>query len=198
MSDRLLIEQVLPVYDAIRREHAVVQGPIEGVYEATLTADFLDAWRSSFLVRLLFGVRSMGERTVAAVRGLPLEEPQAPDKLRLTDMTEQGEWVRLGDNPPDEFVFGAIGRFWSGKTSWESINAADFHQFDRPGFAKIACNFSLRSYGAEHTIVTYECRTQGTDPVATKGFLRYWRPLSPAIGVILRAQLAVIARQASR
>jgi hypothetical protein len=31
-----------------------------------------------------------------------------------------------------------IGRFSSGETTWEQIDAADFTAFDRPGFGKIA------------------------------------------------------------
>jgi hypothetical protein len=45
------------------------------------------------------------------------------------------------------------------------------------------------------TLVSYECRTLATDAAARIGFLRYWRPLSPFIGVVLRAQLGAIARQ---
>ena len=98
----------------------------------------------------------------------------------------------LGANPPAEIAFGAVGRFWAGETSWERIDAADFASYGRPGFAKIACNFSLRQYGRDRTLVTYECRTKGTDPRSSKAFLRYWRLLSPFIGVVLRAQLSVV------
>ena len=66
-----------------------------------------------------------------------------------------------------------------------------------PAYAKTACNFSLRPYGAESTLVSYECRTLATDDTARRGFLRYWRPLSPFIGVVLRAQLGIVARTAA-
>jgi hypothetical protein len=61
-----------------------------------------------------------------------------------------------------------------------------------PGFGKIACNFSLRPYGADRTLVTYECRTLATDETARRGFMRYWRPLAPFIGLVMRSQLRVI------
>jgi hypothetical protein len=113
--------------------------------------------------------------------------------MRLADMPSHGDWVRLGENPPFEIAFGAIGRFWSGETVWEQIDAADFASFAAPGFAKIACCFSLRSYGTARTLVSYDCRTLATDAAARDAFLRYWRPLSPFIGVVLRAQLGVVA-----
>jgi hypothetical protein len=113
-------------------------------------------------------------------------------------MAERGEWVRLGEDPPHEVAFGAIGRFWAGETAWETINAEGFETFQLPGYARIGCNFSLRPYGAAQTLVSYECRTQATDDVARRGFLRYWRPLSPLIGVVLRSQLHVVADEAAR
>jgi hypothetical protein len=96
---------------------------------------------------------------------------------------------------PREIVFGAIGRFWAGETAWLDIDADDFAAFDEPGFARIACNFSLRTYGRAATLVTYEVRTQATDEAARRAFLRYWKPLSPFIGVVMRSQLAVIGRE---
>jgi hypothetical protein len=96
-------------------------------------------------------------------------------------------------DPPAEIAFGVVGRFWAGDTTWEQIDAAEFRSFDRPGLAKIACNFSLRPYGSAHTLVSYECRTKATDEESRAGFMRYWTPLSPFIGVVLRAQLGVIA-----
>ena len=69
--------------------------------------------------------------------------------------------------------------------------------FDRPGLGKIACNFSLRSYGTGRTLVSYETRTKGTDKAARRGFMRYWRPVSPFIGIVMRSQLHVIDDQAA-
>jgi hypothetical protein len=73
------------------------------------------------------------------------------------------------------------------------IDAATSPPSPRPGSPKIACRFSLRSYGTTRTLVSYDCRPLATDAAAGEGFLRYWRPLSPFIGVVLRAQLGVIA-----
>ena len=97
---------------------------------------------------------------------------------------------------PSEIAFGAVGRFWAGETAGRRSTPTGSATFDRPGFAKLACNFSLRSYGEGHTLVSYECRTLATDAEARAGFLRYWRPLSPFIGVVLRAQLGVVAATA--
>jgi len=190
----LLIERLLPRPDAVRAEHLLLDGAVDAVYDRVRRADFMRAWRESPAVRALFAARGFGERVMstAAGRARPVEPP--PETMRLADLGERGEWVLLGEEPPHEIAFGAIGRFWSGETAWEEIEAAQFATFGRPGFARIACDFSLRPYGSGRTLVSYECRTQATDPAARRGFLRYWRPLSPFIGVVLRSQLRVVAR----
>lgn len=198
IASPMLIEQLLPRYDAVRIEHRVVPGDVEAVYAAVMRADFMRAWRESAVVRALFAARSLGERAVAAASRRALVEPPVPESLRVEDMPDRGEWVVLGEDRPREVAFGAIGRFWSGETTWEQIDAAEFAAFVAPGFAKLACNFSVRAYGAAQTLVSYECRTLATDDVARAGFLRYWRPLSPFIGVVLRAQLGVVADEAAR
>ena len=116
--------------------------------------------------------------------------------LRLLELPRLGQWVLLGEDPPFEVAFGVVGRFWAGETAWETIDAADFAGYDRPDYAKIACNFSLRPYGETHTLLSYECRTKGTNPSATRAFMRYWRLLSGFIGIVLRAQLRMIEKEA--
>lgn len=194
----MLLDRLLPSFDATRIEHAVVPGKVGPMYEAVRRADFIQAWRGSPAVRFLFAARSVGERAVAAFGRRPFEEPPAPESMRLADLPTHGEWVLLGENPAHEIAFGTIGRFWSGETVWESIDASEFEAFDHPGLAKIACNFSLRPYGEGQTLVSYECRTRATDAAARDGFLRYWRPLSPFIGVVLRAQLGVVSAELAK
>jgi hypothetical protein len=139
-----------------------------------------------------------GPWLAARARG---REPVAKEDIaamRLADMPEHGEWVLLGENPPLEIAFGVIGRFWAGETVWRQTDSAEFAAFNEPRWARIACNFSLRPYGAERTLVSFETRTQGTDSASTRAFLRYWRFVSPLAGVVLRSQLGVVAREAQR
>jgi hypothetical protein len=195
----LLIERLLPRPDAVRAEHLLVDGEPGAVYAAVRQADFMRAWRESRAVRFLFAARTLGERAVSAAAGRDRPpEPPPPETMRLADLPAYGEWVVLGEDPPHEIAFGAIGRFWLGETVWEPIDAARFASFDRPGVARIACDFSLRPYGSGRTLVSYECRTQATDPDSRRAFLRYWRPLSPFIGVVLRSQLRVVAHPTER
>jgi hypothetical protein len=193
----MLLDGLMPRYDATRREHLVVDGDVAAVHAAVLRVDFLQAVMNP-AVRALFAVRSAAQRGAARATGRPFTEPPAPDALRLADMTAHGEWVRLGADPPHEIAFGAIGRFWGATTAWEAIDAADFAAFNRPGFAKIACNLSLRPYGRGRTLVSYEARTVATDGASRRAFLRYWAAVSPGVGIVMRALLRALAREAAR
>ena len=91
-----------------------------------------------------------------------------------------------------------IGRFWGGETAWKEIDASAFTPFDSPGYAKIACILSLRPYGEPRTLLSYEARTLATDDSARRAFLRYWRLVSPGVGIVMRSALALIAREVRR
>ena len=192
LAEAMLIDRLVPSFDAARTEHRIVAGDLATVYAATRRADFMRAWRESVAVRMLFAARGVGERAVCLIARREHREPPPPESMRLADMPTHGDWVLLGEDPPREITFGVVGRFWAGETVWAQIDAADFGAFAEPGFGKIACNFSLRPYGADRTLVSYECRTLATDETARRGFMRYWRPLAPFIGVVMRSQLRVI------
>ncbi|MEA2483285.1 MAG: hypothetical protein QOC55_1232, partial [Thermoleophilaceae bacterium] len=139
-----------------------------------------------------FALRAALERAVAVARRRKPAATVMP-VLRLAEMRQDGDWVRLGANAPSEFAFGAIGRFWGGETAWRQIAADEFTSFGKPGYAKIAASLSLRAYGAQRTLLTYEARTSATDDVARRAFLRYWALASPGAGVVMRSALALIA-----
>jgi hypothetical protein len=190
----VLIDDVMPEFDAVRTEHRIVEMPIDAAWDATLNADFVETARQSKVVRSLFALRTAGERAIQTVtRNTPGPEPER-QSWRLRDMSSEGDWILLATDPPHEIVFGVIGRFWAGETVWERSTPESFRKFDAPGFARIAADFSLREYGAGRTLISYECRTATTSDDARKAFLRYWRPMSPFIGMVLRAQLKLIGR----
>jgi hypothetical protein len=194
----MLLDELIGEPDATRIEHRVIDGDLATVYAAVLAADFMRAWKDNPAVRALFAARASAESIISRVSGHDISAPEFGDSLRLADMTEHGQWVKLGERPPDEIAFGAIGRFWSGETAFEEIDAAGFADESRPGLARIACNFSLRPYGAARTLVSYEARTKATDDDARRAFLRYWRAVSTGVGIVMRAQLGVVEREATR
>lgn len=189
----MLLDELVPEWDATRIEHRVVAAPRTVVYAAARALDFLDVPREIPAVRSLFAVRAAGERTLAAVRGRPLAPTEVPATMRLSDLAETGEWVSLGDEADAEIAFGAIGRFWAGETAWRRSEAAAFAAFAEPGYARIGCNLSFRDYG-DRTLVSYEARTVATDEVARTAFLRYWWVVGPFVGVVMRGTLRLLDR----
>jgi hypothetical protein len=169
VTESMLLDRFMPRYDAVRIERQLLMGDPASVWDAVLDADFMRTADEMPAVRFLFGARS-----------------------RLRDLEPHGEWVRLDQDPPHEIAFGATGRFWAGEAVWEQIDSREFASFAEPGLAKVACSFSLRLCEERRTLVSYECRTLATDPSARRAFMRYWRPLSPFIGFVLRAQLRTI------
>ena len=190
-----IVDRVMPVYDAARAEHRVTDGSPAELFEVALHADPAEALRVNPLAGALFRLRAGIERVVGLVTGRNLPAPVPEGRLSLVDMPDHGEWVGLGRSAPEEIAFGVVGRFWSGETRWEEIDAADFAGFSRPGVARIAADLSFRTYGRDRTLVSYECRVQATDPASRRAFMRYWRPVSPLIGVVLRSVLKLIDRE---
>jgi hypothetical protein len=194
----MLLDDLMPNFDATRIEHRVIDGSGDEVYEATMHADFRRSFNESTAARLAVGVRTVAERLASAVRpGQSNSSVNSGQAMTLAGLSSHGQYVLLGTDRPREIVFGMIGRFWGGETRWEQIDASQFPNFDQPGLARIACAFSLRPYGEARTLVSYETRTRATDVAARRAFLRYWRVASPLAGVVLRAQLAVVAREAA-
>lgn len=116
--------------------------------------------------------------------------------MRLGDLPREGEWIRLAEDPDHEIVFGAAGRFWKGPIQWQRSTPETFASFNEPGSARIAANLVVHPYSRDRVLVTYEARTAATDDQARRGIQRYWRVLSPFIGVVLRGVLGAIRRRA--
>jgi hypothetical protein len=190
------LDWLLPEFDATLVEHRVVSGDPETVYRAVTGVDFAAIGRQNPAVRGLFATRAAAERIIGALTDRPAAPTAADEEpIRLGDLPERGQWVNLGADPPREICFGVIGRFWAGETVWETIDAADFVAFERPGLAKIACSVTLRPYGSHRTLVSYEARTLGLDAESSAAFLRYWRLVWPAIAIVMRAFLRAVAEE---
>jgi hypothetical protein len=193
----LILDWLLPEFDATIVEHQVIDGDPESIYRAVTAVDMAEIPNTYTGVRLLFAARGAAERLVNALLGRTAPAPVPEGALRLGDMPEHGDWVKLADEPGIEFAFGVIGRFWGGETVWETIDADHFVAFDQPGFAKIACSISLRPYGSARTLVSYEARTQALDPESRAHFLRYWRVVRPGVAIVMRAFLHAVAKEMS-
>jgi hypothetical protein len=191
----MMLDWLLPEFDATLVEHRVIDAGPAAVYRAIAGVDMVEIPQAYPAVRGLFAARGAAERLINALLGRPTPALEPDGPMRLADLPVHGEWVKFSDHPPWEISFGVIGRFWGGETAWETIDAADFVEFARPGFAKIACSVSLRPYGSMRTLVSYEARTQALDADSRAHFLRYWRVVRPGVAIVMRAFLSAVAKE---
>ncbi|WP_276256167.1 hypothetical protein [Halomontanus rarus] len=187
----MLIDRHLPEYDVTTIRHRVVDADPETTYEAMLTADLLD---TGPIVRALGALRNVPMVIASRIRGGSGAPP--PERMRFADVPRTDEWTLLDEAPGEEFVFGAVGKFWRPAIEWRRIDPEEFSAFDEPGYAKLAIGLSVRPYGEGRTLLSYEARTATTDDRARRNFRRYWRVIGPFAGYLMSRALERIAADA--
>jgi hypothetical protein len=181
----LVLDSVLPVWDATVSHHLIVDARPERVWTALEELDLAEVVRTSRGARALIAVRAVPVRIADRMRGRAPQPP--PEHVR---MVEARPWVVLGEQEPCELVVGAIGRFWGPGVEWLDIEPAEFAGFDREGYGKIAWGFTVLPYG-ERSLLVDECRTRITDPTSRSRFLKYWKLVGPGAGYIMGRSLSL-------
>jgi hypothetical protein len=186
VSERALIDELLPRFDEVERHERLVRAAPAAVYAALWRVDLL----SSPIVRGLL-----------MLRGAPgaLLHPQRPARRRtltLAQVLEHG-FVLLGERPAREVALGVVGRFWTLTGERLTVDAAGFAAFDRPGYAKAVWDFRLTPEG-DATRLWTETRILGLDAESRRRFRRYWRVIQPFSGLTRRAFLRAVDREATR
>ena len=176
-----LLDEVLPRYEVHERHEIWVPAAPPEAYEAVKAVTAAEVKLIAPLMRL----RTFGRWS----RRLDEEAPLIRD-------LEQTGFIPLGERPNEEFVYGAIGRFWS-PTGNRPIAVDDFAAFSASGYAKAALNFAVRPEG-EGSRITTETRALGTDPGASRRFRLYWLLIRPGSGAIRRSWLKAIRRRLER
>jgi|SRR5664279_2198094 len=186
---RLLLDRYIDRADADLAAHLIVDAPPGVTIAAAKALDLLEV-RTPLLTASFW------------VRGIPAKvlrqpEPPPPEKLTLEGDLPLPGWMVLDEDPGHEIVFGAIGVFWTPTIRWNvGVAASEFAGFEQPGWGKIACSYSVRPYGAERALLTYECRTLTTDEESRREFGRYWWLIRPFVQHIMNATVRTIAARA--
>jgi hypothetical protein len=178
----MLLDDAMPTYDVTLAAHVVVHADPERTFAAARDLDFLRV-RTPILLAAMW------------VRGLPAKVAHRAEEVPPTLLVTQGGlpgWVLLGERAGEEIAFGAVGVFWRPQIEWRDVERAAFAGFAEPGLGKIACNFSVRSYGEVSSLLSYECRTATTDDDSRRAFARYWRLIRPFVAHIMRATVDTI------
>jgi hypothetical protein len=191
MPATLRIDEFLPHHDFRAAYQIRIRAPRSVVYEGLLHTDFSELW----LTRLLMTLRT----------GKRMPRHGVPGDLRRR--LQGTGFVMLDEVRDEELVIGVAGRFWrSDGGRCMDLTAANFMDFSRTGYAKVAWNFKLRADLPETepqtemetatTILSTETRIQCFGPSALWKFRVYWGVVGPFSGVIRKAILRQVKRKA--
>lgn len=196
----MLIDEVLPRCDEAESRAVLVNADPATVYGIARNLDLREV--RTPLVTTAFAVRGAPERLARRWRRQP--PPAPPGPMRLADIgrgdapPELGSWLVLGERPGEELVFGAVGRFWTPRIEWVTVDRAGYRDFIAPGYARIAANFAVVPADARRAVLIYEVRVAATDIGAAMKSRAYWRLVHPFVGHIMAATLNTIRDVAER
>lgn len=174
-----LADRYLPEYDVVMRHERRVAVPVVAAWSALQRAD-LGRSPVTHLLLMLRGLRSPGRH-----------------RLTLSTLTEAG-FVPLGERPGHEVAFGLVGRFWMPSGGRVRVPPAAFREFARPGYAKAVWTFAVEDEPSGLTRLSTETRVACSDAASRRRFRLYWLCVRPFSGLIRRAMLRAVAREASR
>lgn len=79
----MLLDSLMPQFDATRLEQRVIDVRPPVVYDAAIHADFIDVWRHNWIIRGPFALRTAAERAAAATRRSQYRPPPELPPLRM-------------------------------------------------------------------------------------------------------------------
>lgn len=169
----MLIDEFLPEYDFEERHSIEINADAATIYEMAQDADFSE----SFIVRALLTLRGMSSDALS-IRNLNYS------KFRI-----------LGERPAKELLIGLAGRFWTPWGDLQDIDAKNFREFQKDGYAKAAWNFSIDEADSGSRLTT-ETRIKCIGTTSRRCFGLYWTVVQPFSGWIRMEMLKAIKQKA--
>ena len=169
----MLIDDFMPKYDFSEWHDINIRAGAESVYSAISEIDVAD----SPVISWLLWLRGMESK------GLLLEKMRG-HKFEI-----------LGEEKNREMVIGLAGQFWRPTGNLQEVDAGSFREFNEPGFAKAAWNFSLDEAGGETKLAT-ETRIQCMGDTARSRFGFYWTFIQPFSAWIRMEMLKLVKKKA--
>ena len=192
----MLLDALMPHFDVVERHTTVVRASPTAVHAAIRDADLAGGpltWSLLALralpAALLMVIRSP-RRALAVWRG-------PGRRIRLADFERAGFRV-VAERVPDEIVIGVLGRFWTLRGRLRAdVSDVDFRRGPQRGSALAGWNFTAFPRADGGTDLATETRVWCA-PDARWKFRTYWLCVRPGSGLIRRAMLRSIRRQAER
>lgn len=173
------IDEWMPEYQISASYSIRVASPPEKTYASLSAARFSDLPVLRALMRL---------------RGYRLDNDSPPTPAAKQSSGIGGAFLELVAEPPQEIVFGIVGRFWRPNGGLVTgLSPAQFTEFRREGYARAVWNFSIVREGTGSHLTT-ETRVQTFGRATALLFRLYWLIVGPFSGLIRKAMLREIKR----
>ena len=169
----MLLDQILPKYDQREYHQIEVRGNQKEVYQTVRTIDFSD----SIIISTLF-----------LLRGLPTTSANVDGLLQVG-------FLLVKENPPEEFVLGLVGKFWHYRAQILKLDAVQYAEFNRKGYAKLAWNFIIQESDPGLVRLSTETRIVCTDDQSRSRFKLYWALIGRFSGLTRREMLRTVKRK---
>jgi uncharacterized protein (UPF0335 family) len=169
----MLIDQVLPKYDEREYHQIDIRGDRREVYQTARSIDFSD----SLIIRTLF-----------RLRGLP------PASTNLDGLLQVG-FLLVDEIPPEEFVLGLVGKFWTFRAQILKLDAVQYGEFNQKGYAKLAWNFAIQEHPPGAVKLSTETRIVCTDDHSRARFKLYWTLIGKFSGLTRKEMLRVVKKR---
>jgi hypothetical protein len=200
MSESMIVDELLPVYDVSDGVAVVVEADTDTTWDALMAADMIALGKRRPLVAIFSGLRLLPELVVRVLHGEGV--PKSPKHLTLRGTAEvesgKGGWTLLAERPGKEIALGLVGKFWRPVIPYANVTADEFQRFDEPGYAKTVYALSVRPLAPGRTLLTGVMRTATTDDHARRWFRRYWTlGVGSGAHVLVNALLEVVREDAT-
>jgi len=169
----VLIDEFLPEYDFVETHSIAIDASAEQVYAAANEVDFSE----SFIVRWLLRLRGLSGESVTI------------------SSLKNSYFKILGETANRELLIGLAGKFWTPWGDMQQVDASNFREFEKPGYAKAVWNFSLDG-SSDKTSLTTETRIKCLDYGSRRNFGFYWTFIQPFSGLIRMEMLKAIKQRA--
>ncbi len=187
----MLLDQYIPHYQFNMLHSLRVHAPIERVYQA-----FKDLRQEEIspLVEILSYIRELPSRMVGK------NIPKAADDRPFIEQMMNGDFFILADDPPHEFVFGFVGKFWvlTDEAFVRLASPEEFIGYNDPENAKSAVNFLFVQEADGSVRISSETRIDVPGSAARRKFALYWSVVSIGVVLIRICLLQAIKRRAER
>jgi len=191
------------VYDVVERHRTLVRANPETVYAAIREADLA----GGPIATALMGLRTLPAaliafvrspmRAVAELRARRARRAERRGGIRLADFERTGFHV-VAERAPEEIVIGLLGKFWTPRGGLSAtVGVNDFRTGPPGGYALAGWNFTVAPRPGGPTELATETRVWCA-PDARSRLRMYWFVVRPGSGLIRRAMLRAIRREAER